>query len=97
MTRLGLTHHFLRGERVHPLLDERLHVVLGEMLALLLLLEADEARGIALLPLHQLLLGVGRRALGTVATQALLQEPGGGGQQDIQPGGVNLLHGFHFQ
>jgi len=69
------THHFLRGEGVHPLLDEALHVVLREGRALLLLLEADEARGVPLLPLHQLLLRVGRRALGPVAAQALLQVP----------------------
>lgn len=69
------THYFLRRERVHPLLYERLHVVLREVFALLLLLEADEARGVALLPLHQLLLRVGRRALGAVPTQALLQVP----------------------
>lgn len=69
------THHFLWRERVHPLLYQRLHVVLGEVLALLLLLEADEARGVALLPLHQLLLRVGRRALGAVPAQALLQVP----------------------
>lgn len=69
------THHFLRREGIHPLLYQRLHVVLREVFALLLLFEADEAWRVALLPLHQLLLRVGRRALGPVPTQALLQVP----------------------
>lgn len=69
------THHFLWGEGVHPLLYQCLHVVLSEVLALLLLFEADEAWRIAFLPLHQLLLRVGWRTLGPVPTQTLLQVP----------------------
>lgn len=57
--RLACTHHFLWGEGIHPLLYQSLHVVLSEVFALLLLFEADEARRIAFLPLHQLLLRVG--------------------------------------
>lgn len=51
-------YHFLWRKGVDPLLNEGLCVVLGVMLPILLLLEADEPGGIALLPLGQLLLRV---------------------------------------